>query len=156
VGTLANKKAIIMLAALIISVAALIIATTGVLSNPSVDRTVPSSGQIQSSPDIGIYSNSACTQNATTIDWGTLQRGLSTSRTIYIKNTGPTNTVLTLSTTSWNPTYASSAITLTWNLDGRTLAPDEVVQATLTLAVSSTINASITSFSFNVQITGTG
>jgi hypothetical protein len=155
VRKMANKKAIAILVALIISAATLAIATTGVLSNTNFNQTIPSSGRIQSSPNIGIFNNNICTQNATTIDWATLQSGISTSKTIYIKNLGTTNAALSLSAIEWNPTNASNAITLSWNIDGRTLAPNEVVQATLTLTVSPTIDASITSFSFNIQITGT-
>jgi hypothetical protein len=156
---MSNKKTLAILAALIISAITLAIATTGVLSSISVNQTIPSLGRItvvQSSPNIGIYNNNACTQNASSIDWGTIQPGNSASRTIYIKNHGTNNATLNLSAIDWNPANANGAITLAWNIDGKTLAPNEVVQATLTLTISTTIDTSITTFSFNIQITGTG
>ena len=51
--------------------------------------TVSSSGVI-STANLGIYSDSACTQRITSINWGNLSPSSSVTRTVYIKNTGNT------------------------------------------------------------------
>ena len=60
-----------------------------------------------------------------------------------------------MQTSNWIPTNAQNGITLSWNAQGRILAPNEVAQATITLIVSPMIDATITTFNFNIQITGT-
>lgn len=136
---------------------ALILSATaaGVLSSY---QTVPTGGTVTTiqSVNVGIYADSACTQPASFVDWGALKPGESTTKTVYVKNGGNAEAALTMSTTNWTPAAAFSAMSLNWNQEGRKIAPNEVVQATLTLTVSVSIDASITSFGFNIQITGTG
>lgn len=146
--------------------------TAGVLS---VNQTIPATGNIivqtpaptspPSSPSaspsppptvsLGVYSDSACTQNLTSIDWGTLSPGGSVTRTIYVKNTGNTQITLSMTPANWNPASANGPITLTWNREGTTLSAGQSTSATLTLSVSSSISG-ITSFSVNIVISGTG
>lgn len=117
---------------------------------------IPSSGTITSisaSSGLGVYSNSACTTAASSIDWGTINPGGSVTRTVYVKNTGSTTLTLALSISDWTPSTANGPITVSWNQAGTTLAPGQVATATLTLQVSSSISG-ITSFSNNIVITG--
>jgi hypothetical protein len=155
---MALKKASIALIALIITAVALAIATSGALSSNTTSQTLPSRGTlttVQGSINLGIYDNAGCTQNASFIDWGALKPGDYTTKTIYIKNLGTTNATLSLSTSDWTPSNASPDITLSWNQENRVIAPNEVIQATLKIEVSPSIDNSITTFSFNIQITGT-
>jgi hypothetical protein len=149
-----NKRTLSLIAALVAAALLVTVTASGALS---ASQTLASSGSIQvtASINIGLYSDSACTQSAAAITWGTLEPGGAITRTLYVKNTGNSNAVLSMATSNWTPTNAQSGITLSWNVQGRTLAPNEVVQATLTLTVSSTIDAAITTFNFNIQITGT-
>jgi hypothetical protein len=116
-------------------------------------QTVPSNGTV-SAVNVGVYSDSGCTQNLTSISWGTLYPGNSTTRTIYVKNTGTLPITLTLTSGSWVPTTANTVLTLTWNRQNTVLNAGQSVDATLTLAAASS-TGSLTNFSFNIIITGT-
>jgi hypothetical protein len=128
----------------------LTVLTAGVLTS---SQTVQSSGTI-TAINVGVYSDSACTQNLTSIDWGTLAPGNSTTRTIYIKNTGTDPVTLSMTTSSWVPSNANTYLTLTWNRANYVLNANTSVSATLTLTASASAGA-LTTFSFNIVITGT-
>jgi hypothetical protein len=114
-------------------------------------RTFTNTGSIIA-VGVGVYSDSSCTTALSTIDWGTLNPGASTTRTAYIRNEGTVPLTLSMATSAWNPTSASTYITLTWNVSS-TLPAGSVFQAVLTLSVSSSITG-VTSFSFTITITG--
>jgi hypothetical protein len=116
-------------------------------------QTVPSGGTI-TAVNVGVYSNSQCTTNCTSIDWGMLSPGGSTTRTIYIKNTGTVPVTLSMATANWSPSNANNYLTVTWNRANNVLAAGSSVSATLTLTASSSAG-SITNFSFDIVITGT-
>jgi hypothetical protein len=118
-------------------------------------QQVPSTGTV-SAVNVGVYTNSGCTSNCTSISWGTISPGSSTTYTVYVKNTGNVPVTLSMTTSGWNPTSANGPITLAWNREGTSLNAGDSVSATLTLTVSSSISSSITNFSFNIVITGTG
>ncbi len=124
--------------------------TAGVLTS---SQSVQSSGTI-TAVNVGVYSDSACTQNLTSVDWGILPPGNSTSKTIYVKNTGTIPVTLSMTTSSWVPSNAGTYLTLTWNRANYVLNPSTSVSATLTLTASSSAGA-LTTFSFNIIITGT-
>jgi hypothetical protein len=121
----------------------------------NVSVSINSSGSIAASPNIGVYSNSACTVALTTISWGSPSPGGTVTQTVYIKNTqGTTSLTLSMTTSSWNPTSANGPLTVTWNQQGTVLAPGQSTAATLILTVSSSITG-ITTFSVQVSISGT-
>jgi hypothetical protein len=134
-----------------IAVAAIIltITTSGLLS---VNQTVPSTG-IVSSVNVGVFQEYGCTNNLTSLEWGTIFPGDSATRTIYVKNIGTEPITLTMTTTNWNPSNANGPITLTWNRESTTLDVGEVTSARLTSSVSSSISG-ITTFNMDVVITG--
>jgi len=105
--------------------------------------------------NVAVYSNSACTQNATSIDWGQLQGGGTSNATVWVKNTGNSNVTLSLLSSNWLPSNAPTWITLSWNQEGQTIVPNQAVQANLVLSVSASIDASIIDFTFNLIISGT-
>src|SRR3990170_3259436 len=125
--------------------------TAGLLS---VNQSISSSGNV-TTVNVGVYSDSACTQTLTSVDWGTISPGTTVTRTIYVKNTGNTQITLSMTTNSWSPTSANGPLTLTWNREGTTLSAGISTAATLTLSISSSISG-ITTFSVNIVITGTG
>ncbi len=127
--------------------------TSGLLLS---SQTVPSNGTVLSTVNVGVYNDQNCTQNCTSIDWGTLAPGSSTIRTVYVKNTGTLPMTLNMTTSGWNPSSANGPITLSWNREGTVLNASQSINATLTLTISPSINSSITNFSFNITITGTG
>jgi hypothetical protein len=124
--------------------------TAGLLTS---SQTVQSSGTI-TAVNVGVYTDSGCTQNCTSIDWGSMAPGNSTTITIYIKNTGTVPETLSMAASTWVPSNANTYLTLTWNRANYVLNPNTSVSATLTLAASSSAG-SLTTFSFNIVITGT-
>jgi hypothetical protein len=129
----------------------LTVTTAGLLS---VSQTVTSTGTV-TAVNVGVYSNSACTQALTSIDWGTISPGNSVTVPVYVKNTGNTQITLSMTTASWSPTGANGPITVTWSREGWTLNAGQYTAATVTLTVSSGISG-VTSFSVNIVVTGTG
>jgi hypothetical protein len=140
---------------IIIAVAATGIILTFVTSGLLLaSQNVQYNGTI-SAVNVGVYTNSACTNNCTSIYGGTMSPGMSYTDTVYVKNTGNTPVTLSMTTSDWNPSAAEGPIALTWNRDDYNLDPGDGVSATLTLSISSTISSSISSFSFKITITGT-
>jgi hypothetical protein len=136
------------------------IAATGLLLSLMASGVLVSSQTLQTTgivaaANIGAYSDYACTQSLTSISWGTVSPGSSITRTVYVKNTGNAPLSVSLTKTNWTPTNANGPITLTWDLEGVTLNANQVVAALLTLSLSSGISG-VTTFSFNIVISGTG
>ena len=137
----------------IIALAATSIFLTLVTAGIIVTQTVPSTGTV-TTVNVGVYSDSECTQNCTSISWGSMYPGNSTSRIIYVKNTGTVPITLSMTTDSWEPIEAEDYLTLTWNPEDDTLNPGQSTPATLTLLVAPD-TGNLTTFNFNIIITGT-
>ncbi len=118
------------------------------------NKTVSNNGSVKGI-GVGVYSDSACTNALTSINWGTLDPGSNANKTVYIRNEGNSVATLSMTTSNWNPASASSYMTLSWNYGGQTLDVNQVVQIRLTLSVSSSVTG-ITNFSFDITITATG
>jgi hypothetical protein len=116
---------------------------------------VQTNGQVTTSANLGVYSNSACTAPLSSINWGTLPAGGNITQTIYIKNTGiGLSLTLSMGTSNWNPVGSNGSITLTWNQGGTRLQPGQSVAANFTLTVSPTIT-DVTNFDVQINIIGT-
>jgi hypothetical protein len=148
-----RKKYILAIAGLVSAAIILTVLTQALLV---AQQSVSTNGNVGvvSSVNIGVYSNAAATTNCTSINWGTVTPGTSVNQTVYIKNLGNTAETLSLTTSSWNPASATSYLTLTWTEQGYVLPAGSVIAATLTLTAASSA-ASLTSFSFNIVISGT-
>ena len=120
----------------------------------NTSKTLPSSGSIKTI-NVEVYWDFECIQNATAIDWGILEPGDIMNKTVYVKNSGSSNLVLTMSSTDWIPVEDENLFSFTWNMEGATVEADEVVQAVLMLEVSESITEG-TDFSFKIVIEGTG
>ena len=119
----------------------------------STTQTVPLNGTINA-VNLGVYSDSACTQNVTALDVGDISPGGTATQTVYIKNTGNVPETLTMSANNWSPINASSSLTLTWNQQNTILDAGQSIQATLTLTAAPD-TGSLTTFSCDVTLTGT-
>jgi hypothetical protein len=124
--------------------------TYGLLSG---SRTVTSQGTINAIA-VGVYGEAACINPVSAVDWGELDPGATMDVTVYIRNEGTVPMTLSMTTDEWVPSEAAADLTLSWNREGSQVNPQAVVQATLTLAVSSSIS-DVTDFSFEITITGT-
>ncbi|MEM3673346.1 MAG: hypothetical protein QW468_03880 [Candidatus Bathyarchaeia archaeon] len=103
---------------------------------------------------VSVYWYSNRTSPVTAIDWGNIAPGETATKTIYLYNNGTIAVKLSMTTGQWSPATAANYITVNWNCTGQILSPGAVVCAALTLNVSQNISG-ITSFSFNIVITGT-
>jgi hypothetical protein len=117
-------------------------------------KTISTTGVV-SSANLGVYSDSGCTQTLTSIDWGTISPDGSVTRLVYVKNVGTAQLNLTMLKINWNPSAANGPVAITWNQEGAALAVNQVLTATLTLSVSPTVTA-VSTFSVDVVISGTG
>ncbi len=105
---------------------------------------------------VGVYSDAACTNNLTSIDWGLLEAGETYTYDVWVKNIGTTGIKLNMTVDSWSPSFARDYITLGWDREGQFLDVGESFKAVLTLSVSTTIvESDITDFSFSIVIIGT-
>lgn len=125
-----------------------------VRSNYQTSSTFSSVG-VMKTVGIGAYWDSGLTNRVSSVDWGLLERGTQKTVTVFMRNEGNSPITLSLSTSNWNPTAASSYLALTWNYNGQTINLGASVQVTLTLTVSASI-AGINSFSFDIIALGTG
>jgi hypothetical protein len=126
----------------------LTLVTAGIIST----QTIPSDGTI-TAVDVGVYSNIQCSQNCTSISWGSLYPGNSTTRTVYVKNTGTVPITLDMTPVNWDPTDASTYLTLTWDQQGTVLGVGDNVTATLTLTATAD-TGDLQDFNVNIVITG--
>lgn len=115
-------------------------------------QNIPNAGNVKA-VGVGVYWDSGCTNNVTSINWGFLEPGATANVTVYINNEGNIPVTLSMTTDSWDPTSASNYITPDWNRESHVLDPGSV-QAILTLSVSSNVSG-VTGFSFDVIIAGT-
>ena len=128
---------------------------TSTLAAVTVNQNFPSTGTIASSPNIGVYADSACTAAITSVSWGSTAPGGTTTQTVYVKNTGTVSMTLSMIASNWNPLVAGTYMTITWNKEGSTLAVGQSTAAILTLTVSPTVTG-ITNFGNTITISGTG
>lgn len=126
----------------------LTLVTAGIISTQSI----PSDGTI-TAVDVGVYSNIECSQNCTSISWGSLYPSNSTTRTVYVKNIGTVPITLSMTPVNWDPTDASTYLTLTWNQQGTVLDVGDSVTATLTLTVAAD-TGDLQDFNVNIVISG--
>jgi hypothetical protein len=142
-----------MYVATILAVAILGSAGALVFALLSTNATIMNTGNIKAI-GVGVYSDSACSDPIALIEWETVDPGTTRDFTIYIKNEGNINIILSMATTNWDPTSATNYMTLSWNREGYLLTPGSSVQAIFSLSVSSSISG-VQSFSFDIVLTGT-
>jgi hypothetical protein len=104
--------------------------------------------------NLRVYQDSACTVNATSIDWGVVDPGSSVTRSLYVKNTGNVAVTLSMAVQSWSPSIAGSYIDVTWDRQGAVLSAGQVVQTTFTLTAYANVTG-FTDFSNVLVVSGT-
>lgn len=102
---------------------------------------------------VGVYWDSGCANQVTSIDWGVIEAGASVDEPVFIRNEGTVPMTLTLGTQNWNPPSATDYIDLSWDYGGGAIDVGVAVPVTLTLSVLDTIEG-ITNFSFEIVIIG--
>lgn len=127
------------------------LAVSGLLT---IQKILSSSGTVKAI-NVEVYWDVGCTQVVSSINWGNSEPGSSSTRTVYVKNTGTAPMTLSMSCSGWSPAGAENYITVTWDRQGAQVNAGGVVSAVLTLLVSSSVSG-ITDFSFNIVIEGSG
>jgi len=108
--------------------------------------------------NVGIYSDAACTSPLSSMNFGLLEPGASSTNIAYLKNTGDAQETVTMATGPWTPSTCPSYMTLHWNLTTaalQTFQAGQVKTVAFQLLVYSNVTG-ITNFSFTTTITGTG
>jgi hypothetical protein len=105
------------------------------LSLIQTSKTVSSGGSVKGI-GVGIYWDSACSSTVSSINWGVLDPGSNITVTVYVRNEGNAPATLSQTTQNWNPSTASSYLTLRWNYAGQTMSVNQVLQVKLTLIIS--------------------
>jgi hypothetical protein len=144
-----QKRKIILLTALLVlsSLAFAGAITTNQLQTSTAQaRIAPSTG------NIGIYSDSTCTQKISNLNWGAIPQGAQANKTVYLKNQCTTTLKLSMTTSNWSPTSAYGQIRVSWGSEGLILKPNQVIAATIRIVVAS--NSTVTSFNMNIAISG--
>ena len=150
-----NRSEIVLVVSLAFVFGALFIGIFGTtLSLVQTSRTVSNAGSVKGI-GVGIYWDSACTNSISSINWWSLEPGSEKTVVVYVRNEGNAVVMLSKAIQDWNPSTASSYMTLNWDYAGQTLSVNQVLQIKLTLVVSPSISG-ITSFSFDITITATG
>lgn len=124
------------------------------LSAFTTSTTISNTGALKAI-GVGVYLDAGMTNRATTVDWGMIEPGTQKTATVYVRNEGNSPLTLTLSTSNWSPSTASSYLTVTWNYNGQAINAGASVGVVLTLTVSPSITG-VGNFNFNIVITGTG
>jgi len=125
-----------------------------VMSALQSNKTISNVGAVKAI-GVGVYWDQGCTNTVTSIGWGTIEPGSTVDKTCYIRNEGNSVSTLSLQTSNWDPSEAGNYIDLSWDYGGQSVNPDEVVQVTFTLSVSSSVQ-NITSFGFDITISAAG
>lgn len=101
---------------------------------------------------LGVYTDAACTQPVTAIDWGSLASDEQKTFAVFLRNVGNTSCVLQLNTMNWNPSDLSDHMIVSWDYAGQVLAVDDILPVVFTLTVSPDLeNAG--AFSYDLVIT---
>ena len=138
---LGKRVALISALIVLMGLAPIIVSSTMVLKKESLERELL----------VGVYWDSDCGSPVSSLYFDSIETGSSKDVVVYIRNEGNSPIALYLEATNWEPEAASDYITLRWDYAGQQISPDEVIQVTLKLSVSSSIDE-ITSFGFDIVI----
>lgn len=124
------------------------------------DSTTPDPGDTTPLPpppepnvEIDVFKDLDCTILLEDFVWGEIDIGGTSTQSVYVKNNGDINLVLTLSSDNYYPTNLVDYMNLYWDYDGLPIAPGEVLKVQITLSILSDCPVFDT-FSFDVIITG--
>ena len=156
-----SKKTILLI--LIVAVASIMITTAiSILLSKIYHLNFPSLGTIKT---IGVeaYWDPNRENKTETIDWGTIWPGSSKNVTFYIRSVSNFEATLNLNATNWNPANISDYMNLSWDYNGTTIRPSEIIQVTLTLSASPSnsfiqylIANDVKNFNFDIVIAASG
>ena len=128
--------------------------TVGVSGLLTTSKTLNSSGSVMAI-NIEVYSDIACTQPLSSLDWGVPEPGETVNLVVYLKNSGNADMTLNMYVSNWTPSGVDTYLSLSWDQENMVISPDEVLQSTISLLVDNGISG-VTDFSFQITLQGTG
>ena len=143
------------IAVILITVTASILGSSAYVFGLLGDQNTVNTSGVIADISIGVYSNSACTQNCTYLDWIVCYPGESKTQSVYVKNLGTVDATLSIFSVNWNPTIASSFLSLTSDYSGQVISPGAFIPINFTLTISPDISQ-IEAFTFDIQVVSEG
>lgn len=122
-------------------------------SSPSSPPSGPSPPPPEPVVEIDVYTDQGCTQVMSVVDWGEITAGGSSYATVFVRNNGQTDVVISLETENWTSQTAYNYMSVSWDYGGSVISPGGVVEVRLELSVDSDCPA-LTSFGFDIVIIG--
>ena len=146
-----SNKTIGVTIAVIICIAALSLISPALSKKP--DRVVNKINDetVADTAGIEVYWDSRCTNRVYSIEWGPLEPGTDKELTMFVKNKGKTQVVLSYFVSNWNDPELANFLHLTWNYTGQSLKFRETIQVVFTLQASENAEAT-ENFSFDITI----
>lgn len=152
-----RTNALLIIITIIISVTAN--SSIAILLSTKNNLTVLSKGNLKTI-GIEVYSDPNREQKIESINWNDVWLGTTKNVTIYIRSISNYKISLNLKSTEWNPDIFSEYATLSWNYNGTTINPNDIVEVTLTLTIrkvsqliSHILTGEIQKFNLDIQIT---
>jgi hypothetical protein len=155
---LRQHKKTLLLALIVSPTTVLISSTISIWLSDFHNLTLPAIGTIKT---VGVeaYWDPNCENKTETIDWNTIWPGPTKNVTLYIRSVSNVKTPLHLHTSNITPANISEYLNLSWNYDGTSLNPDEVIQVILFLSASDDksfsrylIDNDVTDFNIDIHI----
>jgi len=104
---------------------------------------------------LAAWNDAGKTSPCTHIDWGALNRGSTTTYTVYIESGSNINATLHMVTGNFTPSGASSYIMVTWDSENKIIQPTTTIPCVITLNIQLSTPTNITSFTYDMTISGT-
>ena len=136
------------------------VSSSGVIVRPSPPAVIAPSGPSGSTPrppppepkiEINLYVDSECTKRLSTITWGSVVAGKSASSTVYVKNEGTVDVVLSLEIENWVPESVENYVEVDWDYIGGELRPGRELKIIFYLDVAGN-TPEVSVFSFDIII----
>ncbi len=164
------SKRTVLLILVVAVITTLVGALVSILLQRATNLAVPSLGTIKT---LGVEAcwDRNCENETKEVKWDTIWLGSSQNVTFYLRSLSNIETTLNLNAMNWSfydgdkilvqpPTNTSECMNLSWNYNGTTVHPREIIQVTLTLSASSSnsfivyiITNDVREFSLDIIIT---
>ena len=169
VSFLLQKRKTVLLVAAVIAATLLVSSLVSLLLSNIGHLYFPTVGTIRTS-GLEAYWDTALTNETQEIPWGVLYPGSEPKATVYLRSIGNTPITLEMTTANWTfhnsfnedvygPANTTEYLSLSWNYNGSTVIPDQVIPIVFTLRVDNNlgfleyvIEYDVQRFSFDINV----
>jgi len=102
---------------------------------------------------VAVFKDANLTETLDYIAWGVVDPNSVNTYDGYLTSESNVPITVSMTTMNWTPPNTTDFVTCTWNLEGVTVAPEEVVPMTFTLSVAANITG-IRDFEFDIVLVG--